>query len=184
MKACVVPVVLCIFVLSGGCRGKDLTRSKAAEIIKKTNFSPEKIKERTLGEFTVGADTNAFIMEYNLKQLRTLEKVGWITIAVRRCNGIGGCAVDIAITPKGAEAATSWRKLSGFKGDTWLVLTKQPEFIEVTGVSNTSPTSGQVEYTWRYVPTESGKTLGIAATEPMRETLMMQLFDDGWRIVE
>ncbi|HEV2200656.1 MAG TPA: hypothetical protein VGR73_12605 [Bryobacteraceae bacterium] len=144
-------------------------------MIKAAAFTPDKIKDGRQYDFAVMPQTNGFMLEGGVTNLRKLEKVGWITLGVRRCNGIGGCAVDIALTPAGVEASKSWV----MQGVTWRVPTMQREFVEVTGITNAQPTISIVEYTWKWVPTESGKALGMTPSEPRQEHAGFQLFDDG-----
>jgi hypothetical protein len=59
----------------------------------------------------------------------------------------------------------------------------QKEFVEITGITVLDKTISGVEYTMRWVPTAIGKKLGVAPSEPSKEKMMFQLFDDGWRIV-
>ena len=59
----------------------------------------------------------------------------------------------------------------------------QYEVIAVTGI-NAGPHAAVVQYTWYWAPTEYGKQLGCAPeTEQAADAAQMQLFDDGWRLV-
>jgi len=175
MKRIAVAVICALCV---GCGSKELTRPKAAEIIKTVRFSKKTIDE-TQQVARIREQTNGVVTDSEVPQLRAFERAGLIKLLVRRCY-LFTCAVDVSLTEKGAVQSKDWRKENG----TWVVPTARREFLAVTGITTSQPSIAGATYTSQWKPTETGKQLGIKAPRPEAESAMFQLFDDGWRIIQ
>jgi hypothetical protein len=168
------------------CGSKELSRSKAAKLIKEKYYTSQMIQDgaqRTqiteMKGSLVGQSGNAMIPGYNLSDLRNYEKAGWITLVVRSCQ-TGTCFVDVSLTSKGVEESKGWKKISN---KVWEVPIFQREFVEVTGITSSEPSSAVVEFTSRWIPTEKGKEMGAVPSAPKSSTANFRLYDDGWRLV-
>jgi hypothetical protein len=93
-------------------------------------------------------------------------KAGWITLVVRRCQ-FNSCAVDVFLTPNGAEESKGWKKTSD---KVWMVPIFQREFIEVTGITGSEPSTAVAEFTSQWIPTDYGKELGAVTSAPRPAT--------------
>jgi hypothetical protein len=172
------------------CGSKELSRSKAAKLIKEKYYTSQMIQDgaqRTqiteMKGSLVGQSGNAMIPGYNLSDLRNYEKAGWITLVVRSCQ-TGTCFVDVSLTSKGVEESKGWKKISNVVGEkVWEVPIFQREFVEVTGITSSEPSSAVVEFTSRWIPTEKGKEMGAVPSAPKSSTANFRLYDDGWRLV-
>src|SRR5579871_3523327 len=80
MNRLVVSLSLCLVAFLCGCNSKELTRSKATELIKAAKFGPD-AKPRS--EFVAAVTKNAVANTKELNFLRKLEHAGWITLVVR-----------------------------------------------------------------------------------------------------
>jgi hypothetical protein len=175
MKRFVLPIALA-FTLAG-CGSKDLTRSKAARIMKESVFNKQKT-EASQEFITIEKNITAYFPDA-FDNVKRAEKVGWVTFTTRKC-GLGICG-DSALTDRGMSKSATWRK----QGENWIIPTRKWEFGDITGIE-TFPAVGTAtaHYTWRWIPTEDGKTLGFTASEPLAGQWNFKLFDDGWRANE
>ena len=107
-------------------------------------------------------------------------KAGWITLVVRRCQ-FNSCAVDVSLTPKGAEESKGWKKISD---KAWMVPIFRREFIEVTGIMSSEPSTAVAEFTSRWIPTDYGKEMGAVTSAPETGNATFRLYDDGWRLIQ
>jgi hypothetical protein len=161
-----------------------LSRPEAAELIKQARFNPKQI-EANSKQLTVRTGTSYFQESsegwQNAKvALSTVEKIGWFNVSVERTPFI--LSSTVTITEKGKQQSRSWK--DGGNGSTWIIATEYPEFVEVSGISTQEPSIAIAEYKWRWMPTESGKILGITPGEPTTTNANFRLYDDGWRIVQ
>lgn len=184
MQSYAALVVLYLSVFLVGC-SKELTRSEAADLIKKT----ELVNNSTLTvQFSVGRIPAGCINDKNALEL--VSQAGLVKTTVIE-PGIGdprfvvmGRIIEVALTPKGVEQSHLWVKSPGPYGCNyaWTITTMKSEFVSVTGISTSLPTA-VIEYQWRWVPTESGKQLGMKPSQPQTQSQRFQLFDNGWRRV-
>jgi hypothetical protein len=187
MRKSIVAVALAFCMILTACGSKELSRSKAAKLIKEKYYTQQMIENGAqatqVAEMTdqvVGQSGSAFgIRGGGLPDLRNYEKAGWITLVVRRCQ-FNSCAVDVSLTPKGAEESKGWKKISD---KMWMVPIFRREFIEVTGISSSEPSTAVAEFTSRWVPTDYGKELGAVPSSPETNNANFRLYDDGWRLV-
>ena len=170
------------------CGSKELSRSKAAKLIKEKYYTSQAIESSTqttqiaeMKDEVVGQSGSAFgIRGGGLPDLRNYEKAGWITLVVRRCQ-FNSCAVDVSLTPKGAEESKGWKKISD---KVWVVPIFQREFIDVTGITSSEPSTAVAEFTSRWIPTDYGKELGATPSAPEAGNANFRLYDDGWRLIQ
>jgi hypothetical protein len=166
----------CAFCTS--CSSQNLTRPKAAELIKGALFSPKATEsDQQVALFFVSKA--AAIGKGDLDRYRKLEKAGWITLANVNCNAFA-CVADVAMTDKGTAQSKEWTIQNGV----WTIPTARREFGEITGITKPSQSEAGAQYTFRWVPTESGKEIGVESSNPESAEASFQLFDDGWRIVQ
>jgi hypothetical protein len=123
---------------------------------------------------------NADIPRNQLQFYMNLQKAGWLTFELHNCSVWGSCNADASLTQKGVAESKAWKRA---KDGTWEVLTARAELVEITGISSSEPTTANVEYTMRAVPTDSGKELGLESTTPAAASVPFKRYDDGWRIV-
>jgi hypothetical protein len=91
----------------------------------------------------------------------------------------------LQLTPSGkvtAGAWKSWRDPLGTSG--WEIPVATLRLGGVTGVSQGDGAAvAQAEYTYRWVPTDAARKLGIIPDGTLRaERATLQRFDDGWRV--
>jgi len=181
-----VAITFCLVLTS--CGSKELSRSKAAKLIKEKYYTQQMIENGAqttqvaeMKDQVVGQSGSAFgIRGGGLPDLRNYEKAGWITLVVRRCQ-FNSCAVDVSLTPKGASESTGWKKISD---KVWMVPIFRREFIEVTGITSSEPSTAVAEFTSRWIPTDYGKELGATPSAPETGNASFRLYDDGWRLVQ
>lgn len=191
MYRSIVAVALTFCMILAACGSKELSRSKAAKLIKEKFYTPQMIQDgmqttqiSNMNNNPVGQSGNAMIPGHNLPDLRNYEKAGWITLVVRRCQ-TGICFVDVSMTSKGVEESKGWKKITNVVGEkVWEVPKFQREFVEVTGITSSDPSTAVVEYTSRWIPTENGKEMGEVPTAPKSNTVNFRLYDDGWRLIQ
>jgi hypothetical protein len=58
------------------------------------------------------------------------------------------------------------------------------EFIEVTGITSSEPSTAVAEFTSRWIPTDYGKELGAVTSAPEAGNANFRLYDDGWRLIQ
>jgi hypothetical protein len=177
VKYCVVATLLCLGAVLGGCGSKELTRSKAGELIKIAEFSPKAIEDSTK-DVWFEVMTNGVVSNSEVPKLRELQAAGWITLVVHKPSTFSS-TVDVALTENGVTQSKAW---VSNRPNRWVIPTTQREFIEVTGITTPAATLATVEYTLRWIPTDSGKKLGIQPSKPELASATFQLFDDGWRM--
>ena len=155
------PLAICLCPLLAGCASKDLTRSRAAELVKENQFGPASVEANTR-VIHFQEEKNGWLARASsdkVDDLRLLERAGWINLSVSGPSGTG-YTYTIALTPSGKAEAQSWKKDAI---GSWMVPASQPELIEITGITHPSEGMAVVEYTWHYVPTQAGKRMGIPA---------------------
>jgi hypothetical protein len=181
-------IVLIFCVALTACGSKELSRSKAARLIKEQYYTQQMIEKGAqttqvseMKSQVVGQSGSIFgVRGGGLPDLRNYEKAGWITLVVRGCK-FNSCAVDVSLTPKGLAESKGWRKLSD---RVWMVPIFKHEFIDVTGITSPEPSVAVAEFTSRWIPTDYGKELGAVPSAPETSTANFRLYDDGWRLVQ
>jgi hypothetical protein len=167
----IVLLLVCMTAFLTGCGSKELTRSRAADIIKTSeefkkaatiNLLPEYRQSLTL----VGAGSREmskedFALQRFLEShadLAVLHHLGLVDFKVRRIeypdSASSPLTVSSAITEKGRSASASWRQ----SGEGWVIPIATKELVEVTGLAGAEEGSKQarVDYTWKWQPTNSG----------------------------
>jgi hypothetical protein len=181
-----------VCVALSACGPKELTRSKAAELIKAKYFSPEALKAaRKTIPIYVGQNIVAGVngparpgIDLGMPQFRGLESAGFVTLNVRDCR-FGSCTLDVALTQKGKTASSGWIPDDVQLGNNrWKLPVASAEFIEITGIVSQSPTTAIADYTAKWNPTSDGSAIGIPNSPIMSGKVSFQKYDDGWRIVE
>jgi hypothetical protein len=181
MKSCIALAVLCLTVALSGCSGsKELTREKAAELIKSGAMQAIAVEQGHPGQWEVKPQKNAGLTDRDLEYLRPLEKAGWVSLKVLSRTPFVN-SVDVELTEKGVAASHSWKQDQFGK---WLIPTMEQEFVEITGITNPEPTHAIAEYSWRWTPNQQGKDFGEKPSEIQTATARFELFDDGWRIAQ
>ncbi|HEV2352244.1 MAG TPA: hypothetical protein VG028_20615 [Terriglobia bacterium] len=185
MKLTALASIGAALMLLIGCGSKNLTRGKAADLIKNAEFAGDELKAKQ-EEYTLTLQSDHWVMnpDEEKRALRGVVASGWVNADFHRCahQGLGfgeAICLQTTLTDKGRQASKSWNKLQ-FGG--WKLITSTAELIEVTGISTPTATEAEVEYTWRSVPTDDGKALGIPASKTRTASADLQLFDDGWRV--
>jgi hypothetical protein len=77
VKYCVVTTLLCLGAVLVGCGSKELTRSKAGELIKIAEFNPKAIADTTK-DVWFEVMTNGVVSNSEVPKLRELQAAGWI----------------------------------------------------------------------------------------------------------
>jgi hypothetical protein len=182
--------LICVLWLVVACSPKKVSREQAAELIRANEtFLKGETYDITIGHLLY--DWRNMDLEYE-----PLEAAGIVTIKAHPGSYVIWWKLyDIELTSNGRELAKSWtlteeRKKSEFGVDTHEIVytapTAQRELIGVTGVaSNAENKQAQVEFSWKWTPTPTGKRLqkAIEAT-PQDGTALLTLYDDGWRVSE
>jgi len=192
------------------CTGsKDLSRARAADLIQNSaefkqisvvsfgTANKETICERQVDEgqymnnFFKGNSLLRFLRSQGFIEFRytSQKRVGWVSML-----GTHYCwdhNVHLTLTEKGMSESRGWRQ----DGNTWYIPQANREFIEVTGITKPQgrPVAmgemAEVEYTWKWVPTEFGEALQRSVPEYQIDSAKIheglarfQLYDDGWRL--
>lgn len=186
-----------------GGSDKKLTRTKAAELIRKskTLLQDKAEIEIVTGELQRRKDA-PIRPEYT-----AFSNLGYLTIksVPVRSAFLGDFFVDnVSLTPEGSSASKEWSRSEVYNGhdiygSAQHLSYKTPgatmEFVEVTGVTGGGPESKQgdvakVEYSWKWVLTPFGRELekvGLPMgdlTKLNAASTTMQLYDDGWRLAQ
>jgi hypothetical protein len=188
MNRSIIATATAFCLVLTACGSKELGRSKAAKLIKDKYYTQQMIENGAqttqvaeMKDQVVGQSGSVFgIRGGGLPDLRNYEKAGWITLVVRRCQ-FNACAVDVSLTPKGAEESKGWKKTSD---KVWMVPIFRREFIEVTGITSSKPSTAVAEFTSRWIPTDYGKELGAVTSAPEAGNANFRLYDDGWRLIQ
>jgi hypothetical protein len=185
MKLTLLASIGVAVILSTGCGSKSLTRGKAAELIKKAEFTGDALKSKQQ-EYTLTLESDHWVINPSQEKenLNGLVASGYVNADFHRCahQGAGfgeAICLQTTLTDKGRQASASWKKLPF--GDAWTLITSTGEFGEVTGITMGTPTDATVQYTWRQVLTDEGKALGMPAPQWNQASAELKLFDDGWR---
>lgn len=195
---CLNFVLICalslLFLVSAlGCSGKQLSRSSAAELIRKSDV----FKSTANSKVIVGT----FWHDY-----RSQDDLGYLPLVENGILTLKGTGKNYAVwyneyvaelTPKGLEAAKNWTKTSekitgGFFGPSsdvtvFHIPLAQKELVQVTGIaSEANNKQAVVEFAWKWVPTSDSKLAPkkVPSGETRKGVVGVQLYDDGWRIVQ
>ena len=166
-----------LMLLVAGCdSSKDLSRSKAVELLKKTeNFN---IKNQM--HICTGKNIYPFAAHFFLQKAGYI--VGWRA---------GPNPTDISLTPKGESASKSW--VYEKNSNCWRAVLATREFLEVTGIRQEG-TEALVEYTWKWNWTPLADDLrgvkadlidGLIYEKPgtiHKDKWLFRRYDDGWRM--
>jgi len=187
-----------IILLSLGCGGsKDLSRSKAAQIIKETynketknskewRVNTLKFEKHEQDEYFVipgGADPK-ILDAYKKLTDHGLVVMGKITIG----KGSGQYNYDaMKFTNKAKPYIISEDKFDGIGGrnDRVIILLAEVDNVEVTGIAPVTVEGAkmsEVEFTLHYKPTPIGELLLKPDKLIEKSRLPFKLYDDGWRI--
>jgi hypothetical protein len=190
MKHCFALALASSFALTAGCDGQQLSRAKAAELIKK--HFPQPVTDRVLvGKKYTGSTTREQYLSTTYGRLYKLEEEdGLLKMQDLGTPKGGSFTVDISLTPKGETYQVSENKQLGF------VTVKMCEqtFVEITGVAVGDKGTALVEYTWklgnltpfalRQNEVMTDQILPCSNLSPQKATVGFKVFDDGWRILE
>lgn len=191
-----------------GC-SNDLTRSRVAALIEQNpNFLASRTASVLVGHWTIPnyvyAGTGRYLEAKQAEQLEHLEAAGLIIYREKgqNCFCSGGALPDheyrTELTPRGVEVAKSWRvEQASTEAVRYYVPFARRKLGSVTGLTRNPDNSITAEYTWQWVLTEDGKSLGNpivdslgmtldsnAITSLRRDYAMFQLYDDGWRLTQ
>jgi hypothetical protein len=204
--------VLSLVILLSGCSSKELSRSKAASLIKESdNFkTPVTIKLTTNPSAWVGISASLNeeqAREQYLKKCyegdrqlgtRTAKQLGLINESIENAetsnqvNLFGG----ILGTPPSRFKHTLTANEKGKK--LWLDYRIDPKtqaddtlpnatksFGEVTGIAKIGNDENKVnvEFTWGWTPNELGTAMRIKQESNKRGVASFQRYDDGWRLI-
>jgi hypothetical protein len=210
MRLYVASAVLCMSISLAACGSKELSRSKASDLISDT----ERLKAYWHCKAPIGNvwwdwrmvdDSNP---EYPLK---TLQDVGLITLRESgQKEGYWTREYIIELTPKGKDASNSWVRVEGkmpgnsvansrcwttfghgepcheTHGIVYDINLAQRKMLGVTGI--TADAGGKesiAEFEWKWSITPNGKTFGNqvgVTTDVHKGRASFRLYDDGWRI--
>ena len=203
MKAAMLLMISALsLVLMLGCGSRELTRSKAKELVTEKLKKEPPVPGRTafaisVGKLAGGKATNLQQVladkSQNARFWKSLAdsgmiKVDWLGIEPINENGASGknAFVDVSLTPAGSALKVT--EAGGY------VVIKACERIiqDVTGISSTGNASAAtIEYTWQYgnltpfvkaIREIYGSTLCDATTQKGHASF--RRFNDGWRIEE
>lgn len=224
-------VLIFLALFATGCRSKELTRSRAVDLISSSdpfkkpaavNLQPE--YSDNLPSFgKTSEEQSAYAMRwfYNKNpELAVLNQLGLVEFRATKINypDTGGSPATIApsLTDKGRTASKDWQQ----QGNTWVIILANRKLTEVTGITGGEgeSKSARIEYTWKWEPTEVGKYFDVSnsayqqlpekirenfsgrsfssvieqqgniilfdSSKAQKSTAQLQLYDDGWRVVQ
>lgn len=178
LKTCFCLLLVCLITISIGCRNaKELTRSRAAEIISSSHEFKKDAAVTLLPEYRqsltlVGTGSREMSKEeFALRRfmeshadLAVLNHLGLVDFKVRNIEYPDSAATPVTVTSslteKGRTASSRWQQFGG----SWVIPKAKKELVEITGLSGGEGESKQarVEYTWKWQPTEVGAYFDIS----------------------
>jgi hypothetical protein len=166
-------------LIAMGCNPKDLSRSKAATLIEKS----EEFKKPHTEEIFLGPDFRSmdFIGIGNWKVVDALLALGYL-----EKNGN-----KFVLTAKGNSAAKGWLT-DPDRPNARIIPVADRKLVEVTGITTVEEVSlKEVEFTWRWVPAPIGEEIAkqnpgagkqYDPKEVKKDKATFKLYDDGWRL--
>jgi len=199
MKLKITVIVSFGILLLVGCSSKDLTRSKAAAIITRELHFPQPVAlDIKLGRLAVGELTfdrfvgdNSFYKKASDQGLLTMAWQGTQTTNAFFVETHG--LVTLELTDQGRklmignEVPASGQGM-GYTPKHAAIKLCEKEFDDVTGITALGPALGNistVEYQWKFgnlTPLGKAEAATCGSLEPHKESVAMQLYDDGWRL--
>lgn len=164
-------LLICLAAGWTGCNSKELTRSRAADLIKSSEEFKKGVSITLLSEYRqsltlIGTGSREMSKEdFALRRfleshadLAVLNHLGLIDFKVSKIEFPDSAAspvvINSSLTDKGREAAKEWQQ----QGNGWTIPTAKKEMVEVTGLTGDDKDSkeARAEYTWKWQPTEIG----------------------------
>ena len=194
--ACIALLIIISFLVSA-C-GRNLSRSKAAEIISQSKGLPESIFYRLpvakVKHGLMDGGNNILLSDStwdgHLRAWSTLESMG--VISLKRLGYVGIYdTVDISLTDKGRTIFTQDSYISVDQKHFWKTEICKKVLVQVTGISKMDNGTAIVEYTWKYdnIGPVANAVLNISVLrgtnldEVHKDKALMRKYDNGWRIV-
>jgi hypothetical protein len=198
-------VLLALCVAMMACNSKELTRSKATQIIKQNIKFPQMLTDTIpIGEFRVPQPTFEAFMSDPLagKSYKSLVDAGLVSLhwsrGERSAMLFGGRQSGIVLadlTAKGRLYVVGDNKLVAPTGGQRQITVRmcEKEFDKVTGITMIEGELGskaKVEYAWKFenqspfeAVVEASSGSGQCSSNVTHSSaVIMQLYDDGWRI--
>ena len=181
-----VLVLLC--VLCPACNSKELTRSKAAEILSK-QFPRPVTYNLVIGRIGSLEPTLERHFKTDLGRVEKLEQAdGLISVAWTETPRH---EVRVELSDKGKSCVAGGGTKDGVME--WVpVRVCEDQFGEVTGITMIDPNNAQVDYTSKrgnltpfgrqQIKGGGANSIPCSDVEPKKESAILTLYDDGWRI--
>lgn len=182
-------VTLLMSITVSACSSKDLSKSSAADIIKRINEYPKQItgNVRTGHDFMVGG----LYRDYEKHIIPQLNEFGLAEASYKSGPPFGRATVILSksssqyIISRGQEINSNFLGVPDIYTDV-TVLTHTCNLGEVTGIAylNENKTAAKVEYTQVCEPTPFGKMKRYSMESVTKRSVTLMLYDDGWRKME
>ncbi|HEX8176639.1 MAG TPA: hypothetical protein VF543_16220 [Pyrinomonadaceae bacterium] len=166
-----IPLLLLLGLISffARCDSKELTRPRAAEIIRTSNEFKKDVAIALLPEYCqslvlIGTGNQGMSKEElalrrffeSNADLAVLNHLGLVDFKIKNIESPDSAASPVTITSslteKGRSSSREWKQ----SAERWIIPIAKKEFVEVTGLTGNEGESKQasVEYTWKWRPTE------------------------------
>lgn len=207
MRQSILSVAITLTVSLMGCSSKELTRSKAADLITHyKDFDPNMAVKVAVG--TLWWDWRMLDSFDNSYPFKALETGGLLTMReTGKKEGYWSKQYVVEPTATGADRIKTWtktiEKLPGVTGRTdcyttpghrepcdepvgtiYSVVLAKRKLNEVTGIAEIKELSATgVEFNWEWEPTADAKLFaGRVSAGVKKGEALLQLYDDGWRV--
>jgi hypothetical protein len=179
MKHTVLSAVSSVLLLTscGWSQSKELTRSKAKEIIDKVASQP------TITQIILTADQALRMQKLGEKANDSFAAGSW-KVCLPDPSDVRIATGDFVLCQGAVPSEVTWQRPGVLvqlkKPTTWTLL-------EVTGISDAPNAQNEkiVEYTWQYdISSFAKETKDALQFSPRPGKALLRLYDDGWRFVE
>jgi hypothetical protein len=198
-----IVLVLVLCIVADGCGSKDLSRSKAADLIEKSeNFGT--VKDIKIPTGHLWYDWR------NVGVFKPLQDAGLVTLRESgQKQGYWSKEYVFELTPRGEEVSKTWatttdalpRAMSGMRcwtiwgqgetcheanGVVYSAVLAHRKLDQITGiVSDATGRTSRADFNWHWEPTDNNKMFpNQVSAGPQQGVAGFQLYDDGWRLVE
>jgi hypothetical protein len=180
VRLCLGPLGLAAALCMTACGSKELTRSRAADVLKSSEGFQKSVTVALLPAYRqsltligTGSHTtpkDEFALRRFLESradLATLNHLGLVEFRVVRIeypdSASSPVTVTATLTDEGRSASREWEQ----SGSSWLIPIARRALIEVTGLKSGGGDSktARVEYTWKWEPTATGRSFDVSSRE-------------------
>jgi len=164
---------------AAACGSKELTRSRAADVLRSSEEFQKPVAVALLPEYRqsltlIGTGSHTMPREeFALRRfleshadLATLNHLGLVEFRVGRIEYPDSVSspvtVTVELTDEGRSASREWQQ----SGPRWMIPIARRALVEVTGLNGSADSkTARVEYTWKWEPTATGRNFDVSSRE-------------------